>query len=85
MQQLLNPIALAAVEELLPDVVDGNLSNLCMWADDVRHTKGYEWSAPLHYIDTPNKRCSYSPISTYSLDRLPRATYEARYTMYPWN
>ncbi|CAM6089971.1 unnamed protein product [Calypogeia fissa] len=61
-QQLLNPIALSAVEEMLPDTEDGHLAHLCSWADHIRHTKGYEWSVPLHYIDTPNNRCTYSPM-----------------------
>jgi hypothetical protein len=29
------------------------------WADDVKHEKAYQWSAPLHFIDTKDYACNY--------------------------
>ncbi|KAH9796782.1 Endonuclease 4 [Citrus sinensis] len=49
--------ALAAVKELLPDSAEGDLANVCSWADEVRfHMR---WSSPLHYVDTPDFMCNY--------------------------
>ena len=33
--------------------------SVATWADDVKDTPPYRWSAPLHYIDTPDFACSY--------------------------
>lgn len=49
--------ALAAVKDLLPDSAEGDLANVCAWADEVRWH--YRWSSPLHYIDTPDFMCNY--------------------------
>ncbi|KAL6848251.1 hypothetical protein ACP4OV_022379 [Aristida adscensionis] len=57
-QGRLSGAAAAAVKELLPSYAGGNLSSLCSWADDVKFR--YHWSAPLHYIDTPDDLCTYS-------------------------
>uniref|UniRef100_A0A0E0MQW4 Aspergillus nuclease S1 n=1 Tax=Oryza rufipogon TaxID=4529 RepID=A0A0E0MQW4_ORYRU len=54
----LSDAAAAAVRGLLPSYAGGNLSSLCSWADGVKLR--YPWSAPLHYIDTPDHLCSYT-------------------------
>ncbi|PHT90579.1 Endonuclease 4 [Capsicum annuum] len=58
-QEYLTEDALAAVKALLPDQAEGDLSNVCFWADEVRHHYHYRWSAPLHYVDTPDFLCNY--------------------------
>jgi hypothetical protein len=49
--------ALSAVKELLPESAEGDLANVCSWADQIRFR--LRWSGPLHYIDTPDFRCNY--------------------------
>ncbi|KAE8719840.1 Endonuclease 1 [Hibiscus syriacus] len=56
---LLEPEAAAAVENLLPDYANGDLSSLCVWPDQVRHWYRYRWDKSLHFIDTPDVACSY--------------------------
>ncbi|KAJ4792266.1 Endonuclease 1 [Rhynchospora pubera] len=58
-QDLLEPDADEAVRNLLPDYVDGDLSALCVWADQIRHWYKYRWTSPLHFIDTPDNACSF--------------------------
>jgi hypothetical protein len=49
-QQLLNDDTEKAVKDLLGDVTLASVAN---WADDVRHTSQYAYSAPYHYADMP--------------------------------
>ncbi|GER32783.1 endonuclease 2 [Striga asiatica] len=56
-QPRLSEAAANAVKELLPAYAENDLSNVCLWADRVRFR--YHWSAPLHYIDTPDNLCTY--------------------------
>ncbi|CAI7834714.1 unnamed protein product [Closterium sp. NIES-54] len=58
-QALLTDEAAAAVATLLPPMARGSLPAVCSWADVIAHTKGWGWSSPLHYIDTPDFACSY--------------------------
>ncbi|KAF7144314.1 hypothetical protein RHSIM_Rhsim05G0156700 [Rhododendron simsii] len=58
-QGLLEPDAAHAVQMLLPDYVDGNLSALCVWPDQIRHWYKYRWTSPLHFIDTPDEGCNF--------------------------
>ncbi|KAH9748500.1 Endonuclease 1 [Citrus sinensis] len=58
-QSLLEPDAAHAVENLLPQHVNGDLSALCVWPDQVRHWYRYRWTSPLHFIDTPDDACTY--------------------------
>ncbi|XP_039001502.1 endonuclease 1-like isoform X1 [Hibiscus syriacus] len=58
-QGLLEQEAAAAVENLLPDYANGDLSSLCVWPDQIRHWYKYRWTSPLHFIDTPDDACSY--------------------------
>lgn len=57
MQARLSDAAAAAVQKLLPESAENDLSSFCSWADRVRFR--YHWSAPLHYIDTPDDLCTY--------------------------
>ncbi|KAF3638208.1 Endonuclease 5 [Capsicum annuum] len=66
-QEYLTEDALAAVKALLPDQAEGDLSNVCFWADEVRHHYHYRWSAPLHYVDTPDFLCNYKYCLTDNL------------------
>ncbi|KAF6163200.1 hypothetical protein GIB67_025064 [Kingdonia uniflora] len=54
------------VRNLLPDYVDGNLSALCTWPDQIRHWYKYRWTSSLHFIDTPDDACNFD----YSRDCL---------------
>ncbi|KAJ4703398.1 Endonuclease [Melia azedarach] len=58
-QSLLEPDAAHAVENLLPHHVDGDLSALCVWPDQVRHWYKYRWTSSLHFIDTPDDACTF--------------------------
>lgn len=58
-QKLLDPEAAHAVQNLLPDYVNGDLSSLCTWPDQIRHWYKYRWTSSLHFIDTPDKACTY--------------------------
>ncbi|XP_072970782.1 endonuclease 1 [Typha angustifolia] len=59
-QGLLEPDAAEAVKNLLPDYVDGDLSALCTWPDQIRHWYKYRWTSSLHFIDTPDQACTFS-------------------------
>lgn len=63
-QDLLEPDAAHVVRMLLPDYVNGNLSALCVWPDQIRHWYRYRWTSPLHFIDTPDDACSFDYSST---------------------
>jgi len=39
----------------------GNMSQVASWADQIRSQPQWAWSAPLHYINTPNWACDYVP------------------------
>uniref|UniRef100_A0ACD5UFF9 Uncharacterized protein n=1 Tax=Avena sativa TaxID=4498 RepID=A0ACD5UFF9_AVESA len=58
-QGLLEPAAAHAVKNLLPEEAGGDLSALCVWPDQVRHWYKYQWTSPLHFIDTPDNACSF--------------------------
>ncbi|KAL6990996.1 Endonuclease 1 [Sarracenia purpurea var. burkii] len=59
-QDLLEPDAAHAVRMLLPDYVDGDLSALCVWPDQIRHWYKYRWTSSLHFIDTPDQACGFN-------------------------
>nr|ANW72271.1 bifunctional nuclease 1 [Tradescantia hirsutiflora] len=58
-QDLLGPEATHAVTNLLPSNVDGDLSALCTWPDQIRYWYKFRWTSPLHFIDTPDKDCTF--------------------------
>ena len=37
-----------------------NMSSVATWADSVRKTPEWEWSAPLHFINVPDGDCTFS-------------------------
>jgi len=55
-QGLLSAKATAVVRQLIPS---GDMGAIASWADDVRNTPAYRWSAPLHFINTPDWLCTY--------------------------
>ncbi|GLT91822.1 hypothetical protein SLE2022_096930 [Rubroshorea leprosula] len=55
-QSRLSQTAADAVQQLLPESAGNDLGSECSWADNVRFR--YRWSAPLHFINTP-ELCSY--------------------------
>ncbi|GAA0143131.1 hypothetical protein LIER_03886 [Lithospermum erythrorhizon] len=57
-QGYLTEDALAAVKALLPGSAEGELANVCSWADEVRWH--YHWSSSLHWVDTPDFFCNYN-------------------------
>lgn len=59
-EPLLTPAALAGVRSLLPDYANGSLASLCTWPDDIRWMWKWQWTSPLHYIDTPDFYCNYN-------------------------
>ncbi|KAI3832949.1 hypothetical protein MKW98_025833 [Papaver atlanticum] len=58
-QSLLEDDAAEAVRSLLPDYVNGDLSALCTWPDQIRHWYKYRWTSSLHFIDTPDNACTF--------------------------
>ncbi|XP_028767638.1 endonuclease 1-like [Neltuma alba] len=58
-QSLLDAEAEEAVKKLLPDYVEGDLSELCLWPDRIRIFHKYRWTSPLHFINTPDNLCSF--------------------------
>ncbi|KAK6146861.1 hypothetical protein DH2020_020730 [Rehmannia glutinosa] len=56
-QPRLTKAAANAVSQLLPAYAQNDLGSVCSWADRVRFR--YHWSAPLHFIDTPDNLCTY--------------------------
>jgi len=57
-QEFLDSSSTSEVNYLLANV-SGQLSAIAVWADQVRNTKQYSWSAPYHYADTPDWACRY--------------------------
>jgi len=74
-QALLSDTATQEVLKLLPDN-QGQLAQIANWADQVKDEPAYEWSKPLHYINTPtwkctyerSRDCTYSGLSNYCVD-----------------
>ncbi|KAK4797813.1 hypothetical protein SAY86_030139 [Trapa natans] len=58
-QALLKPEVNEVVRHLLPESANGDLSSLCTWPDQIRHWYKYRWTSSLHFIDTPDNKCSF--------------------------
>jgi hypothetical protein len=59
-QRQLSPAAAAQVKALLAGEADPSLAGIAIWADEVRETEAYRWSAPLHYVNFPRQdSCRY--------------------------
>jgi len=42
------------------DILDGQaLADVATWADTIKYSAGYTWSAQLHYVDTPDWVCNF--------------------------
>lgn len=50
--------ARAEIKSLLGEA---SLPEIASWADVVRRESGYEWSAPLHYVNMPPDAAAYDP------------------------
>lgn len=57
-QLMLGPAAMQACANLLPSN-NGQLVQIANWADQVKSKPAYRWSAPLHFINTPDWACTY--------------------------
>ncbi|URE29819.1 S1/P1 Nuclease [Musa troglodytarum] len=58
-QELFQPEAAEAVKNLLQDSVNGDLSALCSWPDEVRHLPHYQRMSSLHFVNTPDEACTF--------------------------
>ncbi|CAH8355218.1 unnamed protein product [Eruca vesicaria subsp. sativa] len=50
---------LVAVKKLLPAFANGELANVCSWADEIKRTPEWSWSYTLHFANTPDYKCNY--------------------------
>ncbi|KAF9516984.1 hypothetical protein BS47DRAFT_1371553 [Hydnum rufescens UP504] len=50
-QAFLGPRTLAFVQNTLDSTYSGQLGPAAIWADQVKFTKGWTWSKPLHFVD----------------------------------
>jgi nuclease S1 len=55
----LSPAARARVRELLAGEAEPSLAGVATWADAMRETRAYAWTAPLHYVRIHDRRCRY--------------------------
>eukprot|EP00301_Raphidiophrys_heterophryoidea_P016326 c25889_g1_i1.p1 GENE.c25889_g1_i1~~c25889_g1_i1.p1 ORF type:complete len:329 (-),score=77.09 c25889_g1_i1:207-1118(-) len=60
-QQLITPDIQTKINEIIPEV-QGNLADIASWADEVKQQSAYFWSAPLHYINTPDWECGFNHV-----------------------
>jgi len=59
-QARLNPIAKAAVSQLLQGEADPTLGGIASWADYVRESvPEYQWTVPLHWVNFEKDQCHY--------------------------
>jgi len=50
----------SAAQDLVNTLLNGqSMPSVASWADDVRKEAQWAWTAPLHYIDTPDNMCAY--------------------------
>jgi hypothetical protein len=59
-QALIDSASTKQVDVFLANV-SGQMDQVSSWADDIRYEPGWEWTAPLHYINTPAWACTYDP------------------------
>lgn len=62
-QTLLTDDATTFVRQHLPKDVDGNMSAVASWADQILHPDkdhNWEWSKPLHYVNIEDWSCAYN-------------------------
>jgi len=58
-QALVNQVTTSNLVTLLPDS-NGEMAPIASWADDIRSNPAYDWSHPLHFINTPTWACNYN-------------------------
>lgn len=69
---LLTPNATSFVLQTLPAEVNGNMSAVSIWADNILYADtepnylNWQWSAPLHYVNTKDWSCVYDRQSDCS-------------------
>jgi len=52
------------------DILNGQtLSDVATWADSIKRSPGYTWSAELHYADTPDWECNFKKSRDCADDR----------------
>jgi len=59
-QTLLNTDSTKQAYALLP-ANKGQMAAVASWADQIRSEPQWAWTAPLHYINTPDWACTYNP------------------------
>lgn len=59
---MLSTAALANVRRLIPN---GDMSAVATWADDVRHTAQWSWSAVIHYFHSTHHACGGVVLITF--------------------
>jgi hypothetical protein len=57
-QTMLTSSTQSALQTLLPDV-NGQIEPIASWADEIRSNPLYDWSHPLHFINTQDWSCQY--------------------------
>jgi len=61
-QKLMKPATADKLANILPAEYNGDVGQAALWADQVKRTRGYTWSAILHFSDAqddPPTSCSY--------------------------
>lgn len=58
-QDQLSPAARQQVEQLLAGEPEPSLAGVATWADAMRETAAYAWTAPLHYVHLRDRRCHF--------------------------
>ena len=65
-QSHLKSNTLKIVQSLLPRYSEGQLANLCWWANEICVREQWHWTIPLHFIETPDYLCNYNYTSELS-------------------
>lgn len=58
--QRLDPAVRIEIARLLEGETDPTLAGISNWADEVRDSAIFRWTAPLHYVNFKDAGCSYS-------------------------
>jgi hypothetical protein len=58
-ERQLSPAARSVVDELLQGEPEPSLAGIATWADAVRETPAYAWTAPLHYVRIHDRGCRF--------------------------
>jgi hypothetical protein len=66
-QTMIGSAATKQIDSLLANV-SGQMWQVADWADQIRDEPGWEWSEPLHFINTPDWQCSFDPTQNCGTD-----------------